>query len=156
MPQRSNLNSLRTKQGEALVETLNSRFERHMACHKGVQWSKVQAQLVARAHRLWSLSEMERTGGEPDVVGQDRKTSEYIFFDCSTESPKGRRSVCYDPEALRARKKHKPGNSAVYMTGREMVCPITPQSGPPLLSDFGPTSGVSTLSSVSRMLQALA
>lgn len=83
--------------------------------HKGLEWAKVQARLEARGEKLWSLNEMERTGGEPDVVGQDKKTGEYIFYDCSSESPKGRRSVCYDREALEARKEHKPANSAMDM-----------------------------------------
>lgn len=104
---------------EALLETLEARFEGNMTRHKGVQWPKVQAKLEARPDKLWSLSEMERTGGEPDVVGHDRKTDEYLFYDCSKESPEGRRSVCYDRQALEARKKHKPENSAVEM-GAEM------------------------------------
>ena len=83
--------------------------------HRGLEWSKVQARLEANAEKLWSLNEMERTGGEPDVVGLDKKTGEYIFYDCSPESPKGRRSVCYDREALEARKEHKPKDSAVNM-----------------------------------------
>ena len=83
--------------------------------HKGVEWAKVQARLEADAKKLWSLNEMERTGGEPDVVGYDKKTGEYVFYDCSAESPKGRRSICYDREALEARKEHKPANSAVAM-----------------------------------------
>ena len=83
--------------------------------HKGLEWAKVQAKLEANTKKLWSLNEMERTGGEPDVVGQDKKTSEYIFFDCSAESPKGRRSICYDREALESRKEHKPENNAIDM-----------------------------------------
>ena len=83
--------------------------------HKGLEWAKVQAKLEADAKKLWSLNEMERTGGEPDVIGYDKKTGEYIFYDCSAESPKGRRSVCYDPEALESRKEHKPAQSAVGM-----------------------------------------
>src|SRR5258705_1762301 len=86
-----------------------------MRRHKGLEWPKVQARLEANAKSLWSLNEMERTGGEPDVVGFDKKTGEYIFYDCSAESPKGRRSLCYDPEALETRKEHKPANSAVDM-----------------------------------------
>jgi hypothetical protein len=115
MPKKSAMRSLGAKQSEALVETLKGRFERHMNRHKGVQWLGVQAKLMARPGRLWSLSEMERTGGEPDVIGYDKRANEYIFCDCSTESPKGRRSVCYDRQALEARKKHKPDNSAVQM-----------------------------------------
>jgi Protein of unknown function (DUF4256) len=98
---------------EALLNTLKTRFEKNMNRHKGLEWAKVEAKL--EAGKLWSLNEMERTGGEPDVVGYDKKTGEYIFYDCSAESPKGRRSVCYDPEALASRKEHKPANSAVGM-----------------------------------------
>src|SRR5512140_531131 len=83
--------------------------------HKGLEWAQVQTKLEAHAEKLWSLSEMERTGGEPDVVGHDKKTGEYIFYDCSAESPQGRRSLCYDREALESRKEHKPANSAVEM-----------------------------------------
>ena len=96
-----------------LLETLKSRFEKHPARHPGVAWSKVQAKLEANPAALWSLSEMEKTGGEPDVVGYDKKTDEYSFFDCSAEAPVGRRSYCYDPEALASRKENKPKNSAV-------------------------------------------
>jgi hypothetical protein len=94
---------------------LKARFEKNMNCHKGLEWTKVQAKLEASTEKLWSLNEMERTGGEPDVVGHDKKTGEYIFYDCSAESPKGRRSVCYDHEALVSRKEHKPKNSAIEM-----------------------------------------
>jgi hypothetical protein len=100
---------------EELLKVLKARFEKNMNRHKGLDWSKVQARLEENTKKLWSLSEMERTGGEPDVVRYDKKTGEYIFFDCSAESPKGRRSVCYDHEALEARKEHKPANSAVAM-----------------------------------------
>ena len=100
---------------EGLLKTLKTRFEKNMNRHKGLDWSKVQARLEDNPNKLWSLSEMERTGGEPDVVRHDKKTGEYIFFDCSAESPKGRRSVCYDHEALESRKEHKPANSAGAM-----------------------------------------
>ena len=103
------------KQREALLGTLRARFEKNMERHEGLEWAKVQAKLEADAGKLRSLHEMERTGGEPDVVGHDGKTGEYIFFDCSAESPKGRRSVCYDREALESRKEHKPQDSAVEM-----------------------------------------
>ena len=102
-------------QREELLRALKARFEKNMNRHKGLEWAKVQARLEANTEKLWSLNEMERTGGEPDVVGQDKKTGEYIFFDCSAESPKGRRSVCYDREALESRKEHKPKNSAMDM-----------------------------------------
>ena len=104
-----------TEQREALLRTLKARFEKHMNRHQGLQWPAVQARLDANPEKLWALHEMERTGGEPDVVGHDKKTGEYVFYDCSAESPKGRRSVCYDREALEARKEHKPKNSATDM-----------------------------------------
>src|SRR5687768_13247641 len=103
------------EQRRALLGTLKARFEKHMNRHHGLQWPAVQARLEANPEKLWSLHEMERTGGEPDVVGHDKKTGEYAFYDCSAESPKGRRSVCYDREALEARKEHKPKNSAIEM-----------------------------------------
>jgi hypothetical protein len=102
-------------QREELLKTLKTRFEKNMNRHKGLDWAKVQAKLAANAEKLWSLSEMERTGGEPDVIGHDKKTGEYIFYDCSAESPPGRRSVCYDHEALNKRKEHKPKDSAMNM-----------------------------------------
>ncbi len=105
--------SLSAEQREALLKTLKARFEKNMNRHKGLEWAKVQAKLEANADQLWSLNEMERTGGEPDVVGYDKKTGEYILYDCSAESPKGRRSLCYDRAALDARKEHKPENSAI-------------------------------------------
>jgi hypothetical protein len=100
------------EQRAALLKTLKARFEKHMSRHQGLQWTVVQARLEANPASLWSLNEMEQTGGEPDVVGHDKKTGEYFFYDCSAESPKGRRSVCYDRQALEARKEHKPKNSA--------------------------------------------
>jgi hypothetical protein len=106
---------LSPQQSEALVSVLKARFEKNMNRHAGVSWADVQAKLEANAEKLWSLDEMEQTGGEPDVVGYDKQTGEYIFYDCAAESPKGRRSICYDHEALEARKEHKPGNSAVEM-----------------------------------------
>jgi hypothetical protein len=102
-------------QRDELLGILKARFEKNMSRHKAAEWAKVQARLEASPEKLWSLQEMERTGGEPDVIGQDRKTGEYIFCDCSAESPRGRRSVCYDPEALEARKEFKPQNNAVGM-----------------------------------------
>ena len=106
---------LSPKQHEELLRALKACFEKNMNRHKGLEWAKVQAKLEANTEKLWSLNEMERTGGEPDVVGHDKKTGEYIFYDCSAESPKGRRSVCYDGEALESRKEHKPKNSALDM-----------------------------------------
>jgi Protein of unknown function (DUF4256) len=111
----NNKSKLSAAQREELLSTLKARFEKNMNRHKGLEWARVQAKLEADAKKLWSLNEMERTGGEPDVVGYDKKTGEYIFYDCSAESPKGRRSVCYDPEALESRKEHKPANSAAGM-----------------------------------------
>jgi hypothetical protein len=104
---------LSPKQQEELLRTLKARFEKNMVRHKGLEWAKIQAKLDASANKLWSLNEMERTGGEPDVVGHDKLTGEYVFCDCSEESPKGRRSVCYDREALEARKENKPKDNAI-------------------------------------------
>jgi len=103
------------KEREELLNVLKARFEKNKNRHKGLEWAKVSAKLEANPKKLWSLNEMEKTGGEPDVVGFDKKTGEYIFYDCSAESPKGRRSLCYDREALNARKEHKPKDSAVDM-----------------------------------------
>ncbi|MFB5674494.1 DUF4256 domain-containing protein [Paenibacillus terreus] len=102
-------------QREELLGTLKARFEKNVNRHTGMEWAEVQAKLEANSEKLWSLNEMELTGGEPDVVGHDEETDEYIFYDCSTESPKGRRSVCYDREALESRKAHKPENNAMDM-----------------------------------------
>ena len=101
------------EQREDLLKTCQARFEKNMQRHAGLAWAKVQAKLEANPEKLWSLNEMERTGGEPDVVGHDKKTGEYIFYDCSEESPKGRRSLCYDREALDARKEFKPKDNAI-------------------------------------------
>lgn len=100
---------------EELFKILKARFEKHMNRHQGIEWSKVQAKLEANPKKLWSLDEMERSEGEPDVVGYDKQTDEYLFVDCSVESPKGRRSLCYDREALNSRKEHKPANSVLDM-----------------------------------------
>src|ERR1700752_2311690 len=106
---------MKTKEREELLATLKTRFEKNMNRHQGLEWTKVQAKLEANSEKLRSLNEMENTGGEPDVVGFDKKTGEYIFYDCSAESPKGRRSVCYDRDGLDSRKEHKPANNAVDM-----------------------------------------
>jgi hypothetical protein len=106
---------LSSEQREELLKTLEARFEKNMNRHKGLKWAKIQAKLRANPESLWSLNEMEITGGEPDVVVLDKKTGEYIFYDCSAESPKGRRSLCYDHQALESRKEHKPENSAIKM-----------------------------------------
>lgn len=100
---------------QELISILKSRFEKNMQRHKGLEWKKVIAKLESQPGKLWSLNEMELSGGEPDVVGYDKKSDEFIFYDCSAESPKGRRSICYDHEALEARKEHKPANSAIEM-----------------------------------------
>jgi hypothetical protein len=107
--------TLSAEQRNALIATLEERFVENMNRHKGLAWPRVQSRLEAHADKLWSLNEMERTGGEPDVIGHDKKTGEYIFFDCAAESPAGRRSLCYDREALDARKEHKPKDSATDM-----------------------------------------
>ena len=104
---------LSKKQREELLKALKARFEKNPNRHKGLEWAQVQAKLEANAEKLWSLNEMERTGGEPDVVGHDEKTGEYILYDCSPESPKGRRSLCYDREALESRKENKPKDNAM-------------------------------------------
>jgi hypothetical protein len=106
---------LSSEQREELLLALEARFEKNMRRHKGIAWANVVARLTANKDKLWSLNEMERTGGEPDVVGHDKKTGEYFFYDCSAESPKDRRSLCYDREALDSRKEHKPKNSAMDM-----------------------------------------
>jgi hypothetical protein len=107
--------TLSKKQHEELLRILKLRFEQNMNRHKDLAWSEIQAKLEADTAKLWSINEMEKTGGEPDVVGHDKKTDEYIFYDCSAETPKGRRSICYDREALESRKEHKPKSSAVDM-----------------------------------------
>ena len=119
-----NKKELATAQYNELITLLKTRFEKNMNRHKGVNWTELQSKLEGlmkggkgKADKLWSLNEMESTGGEPDVVGFDPKTGEYLFFDCSAESPKGRRSICYDREALDSRKEHKPGGNAIEMAG---------------------------------------
>ena len=106
---------MKAQQREELLKTLKARFDKNMNRHQGIEWAKVQAKLEANTKKLQSLQEMEATGGEPDVVGFDKKTGEFIFYDCSPETPKSRRSVCYDREALESRKEHKPANSAIDM-----------------------------------------
>lgn len=108
-------NKIPQKRIDELLKIVSTRFEKNMHRHKGINWAQVQAKLEKDPKKLWSLNEMEETGGEPDVIGYDKKIDEYIFCDCSVESPKGRRSVCYDPEALASRKEHKPKHSAVGM-----------------------------------------
>lgn len=127
---------LSAQQAGDLISLLNSRFEKNMERHQDLEWEKVQARLQADADKLWSLNEMERTGGEPDVVGYDKKTGEYIFYDCSKESPEGRRSLCYDRAALESRKKHKPETSALAMAG-EMGVEVLGEEEYHKLQQFG-------------------
>jgi hypothetical protein len=122
---KNNKNELSPGQRKELLSALKARFEKHKERHKGFTWDDVQARLESRPEKLWSLHEMERTGGEPDVIGQDAKTGEYIFYDCSAESPAGRRSVCYDGEALESRKENKPKNSAVDMAAAMGIVLLT-------------------------------
>src|SRR5260370_14335272 len=110
-----NKKDLSPEQCEELLRALKARFEKNMSRHEGFEWAKVQAKLEANTEKLWSLNEMERTGGETDVVGHDKKTGEYIFYYCSAEMPKGRRSICYDPETLEARKENKPKERAIKL-----------------------------------------
>ncbi len=112
---KDNKKKLSPGQHKELLSALKTRFEKNMNCHKGLEWAKVQEKLETDIEKLWSLNEMERTGGEPDVVGHDKKTDEYIFYDCSAESPRGRRSICYDRAALESRKENKPENNAMDM-----------------------------------------
>ena len=116
-PPKTAKKELSQKQCDELLRALKARFEKNMTRHKGLEWAKVQAKLEANTEKLWSLNEMEKSGGEPDVVGHDKRRGEYIFYDCSLESPAGRRSICYDREALESRKENKPKNSAMDMAG---------------------------------------
>lgn len=111
----SSKKKLSKEEREELLDILKTRFDKNMKRHKSIEWAKVQAKLDKEAEKLWSLAEMEKSGGEPDVIGVDKKSGAFMFVDCAAESPKGRRSICYDHEALEARKEHKPGNSAIQM-----------------------------------------
>ena len=122
---KTNKKELSPKQREELLGALKNRFEKDLSRHKGLDWAKVQARLAANAEKLWSLNEMESTGGEPDVVSRDKKTGEYVFYDCSAESPKGRTSFCYDREALESRKEHKPKNCVMVMAAQMGVEVLT-------------------------------
>jgi hypothetical protein len=147
------------KQSEEILRTLQARFEKNMNRHKGLEWSKAQAKLEATAEKLWSLHEMERTGGEPDVVGHDKKTGEYIFCDCSADSPKARRSLCYDREALESRKEHKPKNNAIDMAAAMGIELLTEEQYRELqqLGDFDTktSSWVKTPSAIRKLGGAL-
>ena len=142
-----------------LLTELKTRFEENMNRHKGLKWADVQARLAANTGKLWSLNEMERTGGEPDVVGFDKKTGEYIFYDCSAESPKGRRSVCYDREALEERKEHKPENNAIDLAAAMGIELLTEEQYQELqkLGDFDTktSSWVKTPSEIRKLGGAL-
>ncbi len=125
MSKRSQPENLSSEQRADLLKVLKTRFEKNTHRHQKIAWAKVQAKLEASAEKLWSLNEMEKTGGEPDVVGHDEKTGEYLFFDCSAESPDGRRSVCYDREGLDARKEHKPADTAIDMAAAMGIALLT-------------------------------
>jgi|SRR5580692_9705903 hypothetical protein len=161
MPQRSSNSKkeLSPEQRKELLRGLKVRFENNMNRHEGLEWAKVQARLEANTEKLWSLNEMERTGGEPDVVGHDQKAGEYIFYDCSAESPKGRRSICYDGEALESRKEHKPGDSAMGMAAAMGIELLTEEQYRELqkLGDFDTktSSWVKTPSDIRRLGGAL-
>lgn len=147
--------SLAREQRDELLKTLKGRFEKNMERHPGLQWAKVQARLEAGAAKLWSLAEMERTGGEPDVVRHDKKSDDIVFIDCSPESPKGRRSVCYDPEALASRKEHKPKDSAMGMAAAMGIETLTEEEyrGLQRLGEFDTTtsSWVKTPAAIRRL-----
>lgn len=150
---------LPVQEQEELLHALKIRFEKNMNRHKGLEWNKVHAKLEANPEKLWSLSEMEATEGEPDVVGYDNKTGEFIFYDCSAETPKGRRNICYDHEALEARKEHKPGNSAINMAA-EMAIEILTEEQYRALQELGKfdlktSSWVKTPSDVRKLGGAL-
>jgi uncharacterized protein DUF4256 len=127
---------LSPKQSEELLNILKVRFEKNIYRHNGLEWAKVAAKINTNIEKLWSLHEMEQTGGEPDVIGQDKMTGEYIFYDCSPESPTGRRSVCYDQEALASRKEHKPKNSAMCMAA-DMGIELLTEAQYRQLQEFG-------------------
>jgi Protein of unknown function (DUF4256) len=155
----SNKKALSPEQCEELLRALKARFEKNMNRHQELEWAKVQARLDASAERLWSLNELERTGGEPDVVGHDKKTGEYIFCDCSGESPKGRRSLCYDLQALDSRKENKPKDSALEMASAMGIELLTEEQYRELqkLGDFDTktSSWVKTPSAIRKLGGAL-
>ena len=155
----SNEKHLSVEKREELLSALKARFEKNMNRHKGLEWAKVQAKLEANTEKPWSLHEMERTGGEPDVVGYDKETGEYVFYDCSVESPKGRRSVCYDREALESRKEHKPKDDAIDMAVAMGIDLLTEQQYRELqkLGDFDTktSSWVKTPSAIRKLGGAL-
>src|SRR5215207_7127773 len=150
---------LSSEQREELLKPLKARFQKNINRHKGLEWAQVQAKLEANPEKLWSLNEMERTGGEPDVVGHDKRTGEYTFYDCSAESPKGRRSLCYDREALEGRKEHKPKDSAMDMAAAMGIELLTEEQYRELqkLGDFDTktSSWVKTPSTIRKLGGAL-
>ena len=150
---------LSAKQREELLQILKKRFEKNMNRHKGLDWEKVLARLAGNSEKLWSLHEMERTGGEPDVVGQDKSSGEYVFYDCSAESPKGRRSCCYDRAALDARKENKPATNALDMAAEMGIELLTEEQYRELqkLGEFDTktSSWVSTPSAIRKLGGAL-
>jgi hypothetical protein len=156
---KNNKKVLSPEQRKELLEELKAHFEKNMNRHQAVEWARVQAKLEARTEKLWSLSEMERTGGEPDVVGHDKKTGEYIFYDCSAESPSGRRSLCYDREALESRKEHKPKDNALDMAAAMEIELLTEEQYRELqkLGEFDTktSSWVKTPSAIRRLGGAL-
>ncbi|MGB6472761.1 MAG: DUF4256 domain-containing protein [Candidatus Sulfotelmatobacter sp.] len=151
--------TLSNKQREEILRAVKARFEKNMNRHRGLEWAKVQAKLEANAEKLWSLNEMERTGGEPDIVGHDKKTGEYIFYDCSAESPKGRRSLCYDRAALQSRKENKPKDNAMEMAAAMGIELLTEEQYRELqqLGDFDTktSSWVKTPSNIRKLGGAL-
>jgi hypothetical protein len=156
---KKNKNELSVEQRKQLLGILKARFEKNMNRHKGLEWGNAQAKLEADAEKLWSIHEMERTGGEPDIVGHDKKTGEYLFYDCSEESPKGRRSLCYDREALQSRKENKPKGSAMDMADAMGIELLTEEQYRELqaLGDFDTktSSWVKTPSAVRKLGGAL-
>jgi hypothetical protein len=158
-PIKRNKKELSPEQCKELLGALKARFEKNMNRHKGLEWANAQAKLEANTEKLWSINEMERTGGEPDVVGHDKKTGEYIFYDCSSESPKSRRSVCYDREALESRKEHKPEDNAVDMAAAMGIELLTEEQyrGLQKLGDFDTktSSWVRTPSDIRKLGGAL-
>ncbi|GAB3511617.1 DUF4256 domain-containing protein [Emticicia fontis] len=124
---KNNKSQLSIQEQSELIKTLRTRFEKNIGRHKNIEWSAIQSRIESNTDKLWSLNEMEMTGGEPDVVGFDEKTNEYLFCDCSAESPKGRRSICYDHQALNARKEYKPADSAINMAAEMGIELLTEQ-----------------------------
>jgi hypothetical protein len=158
-PLKRNKKELSPEQRKELLAALRTRFEKNMNRHKGLEWAQVQAKLEANAEKLWSINEMERTGGEPDVVGHDKNTDEYIFYDCSPESPKDRRSLCYDREALDSRKENKPKGNAIEMADAMGIELLTEEQyrGLQKLGDFDAktSSWVKTPSAIRKLGGAL-